>query len=370
MLPIASAQPSTSRPVVSIVGPTATGKSGFAFWLAERLLAEGHFATIALISADSRQVYRGLEIVSGADIPPEFEEVATSELDGSLPHFLKKTPFGDVQLFGVSMIEPTTEWSLAAFQQFALAAIEQTWQHGGLPIVLGGTGLYHRRLFAEELQLLPGPSAKLRSEWMNQPLAALQHAVKLQFPEAFAQMTIDDQHNSRRLIRVLEKQNVGDLNDTDSKNSQSGKNDNQLPHTFVAPDTFTAPTMHLTIGLTDSIEQIERRITNRVEERIALGAIQEVSALASHVNDRSLAVFSATGVKEIMDFQQEKMSLAECKERWVRRERQYAKRQLTWWKKHNEGSWFNVSDEDSDLSVTSRTVAWQEQAYQQLLASL
>lgn len=353
MTSTAPTQSSTPRPVVSIVGPTATGKSGFAFWLAERLLKEGHFSTVAVISADSRQVYRGLEIVSGADIPAEFEEVSLAELDDVLPHFLKKTPYGDVQLLGVSMIEPTTDWSLAAFQHFALAAIAQTWRHGGLPLIVGGTGLYHRRLFAEELQALPGPSAQLRSEWADQSLSALQQAVESQFPEAFAQLTIDDRHNPRRLIRVLEKHLVGEKGEKNGDDS-------------IVKNIFELPTSQITIGLTDTIEQIESRIAARVEERIALGALEEVTKLRASVPNHQASVFSATGVKEIIDFQQEKISLAECKQRWIRRERQYAKRQLTWWKKHHEGSWFNVSSTNQE----KHTIAWQEQAYQQLLASL
>jgi tRNA A37 N6-isopentenylltransferase MiaA len=119
------------------------------------MLAEGYFSTVAIISADSRQVYRGLEIVSGADIPADFE-LAVSEL----PHFVKKTVYGEVQLHGVAMIEPSTEWSLADFQKCALAAVNETWRHGGLPIIVGGTGLYHARLFAQELASMPGPDER------------------------------------------------------------------------------------------------------------------------------------------------------------------------------------------------------------------
>jgi tRNA dimethylallyltransferase len=72
-----------------------------------------------------------------------------------------------------------------------------------------------------------------------------------------------------------------------------------------------------------------------------------------------LPVFSATGVKELLLYLQEKVTLDECQQLWVRRERQYAKRQLTWWKKNNQGFWFDVSDAD-----------WLEQALNQLLVSL
>lgn len=323
------------RPLLSIVGPTATGKSGLAFILAERLLAEGYFPTVALISADSRQVYRGLEIVSGADIPADFE-VAVS--DSQLPHFVKKTIYGEVQLHGVSMIEPTTDWSLASFQQFALPVIYETWRHGGLPIVVGGTGLYHQRLFADELASLPGPDEQLRAEVAKLSVVELQQRVQETYPAEYAALTRDDQHNARRLIRVLEKSQVT---------------------VTEAPSTITPPTSHYTIGLNDTIEQIEQKIALRVADRLKLGAVQEVQQLLVSFGHLDLPVLSATGVKELALFIQEKIELDECRELWTRRERQYAKRQQTWWKKNQAGWWFEVGQN-----------GWAESAQQQLLASL
>jgi tRNA dimethylallyltransferase len=328
-----------SRPLISIVGPTATGKSGFAFALADRLLLEGYFSSVAIISADSRQVYRGLEIVSGADVPAEFE-LAVAELDQPYTHFVKKTIYGEVQLHGVSIIEPTTEWSLAAFQQFALGVINRTWQHGGLPIVVGGTGLYHARLFAPELAELAGPDEQLRQQVAELSLTELQQLVTEQWPAEYAALTRDDQHNPRRLIRLLEKKQAA------SKTQLSA----QLE--------VVQPTLHLTLGLTDTIEHIEQKIAQRVAERLNLGAIGEVQTLLAQVGTQDLLVLSATGVKELSLLVQEKIDLDQCRELWVKRERQYAKRQQTWWKKNSAGIWFDVSQTN-----------WQAEAQNQVLAS-
>jgi tRNA dimethylallyltransferase len=249
------------RPLISIVGPTATGKSKCALTIAEKMLVEGYFSTVAIISADSRQVYQGLEIVSGADIPADYE-LAVVEIDHSYPHFVKKTIYGEVQLHGLSMIAPTVSWSLADFQKFALKVINETWRHGGLPLVVGGTGLYHQRLFAEELAELPGPNSQLREQVSTLSLAELQQQVLTTFPSIYSSMTIDDQHNRRRLIRVLEK---GDSESTERLSPQPSTAANGAAS---AATSITQPSWHCTLGLTDTIEHIEPRITLRVDERL------------------------------------------------------------------------------------------------------
>lgn len=325
------------RPLLSVVGPTATGKSSFVLSVAEKLLVDGYFPTVALISADSRQVYRGLEIVSGADIPSDFEVEISNQ-----PHFVKKTIYGEVQLHGISMIEPNRSWSLAEFQQFALTVISETWQHGGLPIVVGGTGLYHDRLLASELVDMPGPDLAVRSKVAQLSISELQNWVMSDYPVAYAALTYDDQQNPRRLVRVLEKKGI-------TEKAELVVGDAKL--------ALSLPTQQLVIGLDDSIERIEQKIALRVTERLELGAVTEVQQLMSRFGILDLPILSATGVKELSLLIQEKVDVEQATQLWIRRERQYAKRQQSWWKKKKSGFWFDVSQESWFSSAQNQVLA-------------
>jgi tRNA dimethylallyltransferase len=319
--------------VLSVVGPTATGKTAYAFNLAEQLIQDHNLPLVSIISADSRQVYQGLEIVSGADIPANFSPQSYAPgWPFAAKHFFEK---GKLELHGVSCIRPDTEWSLAHFQRFAHKIIADTWNKNGAVIIVGGTGLYHTRLFSTELQTKSGPDQKLRKQSMTKSLSQLQTMVKEKSATFFEEMTVSDQHNPRRLIRAIEQL---------QNNTQK-----EEPSDF----DLVSPSKHQIMGLTDSIENIESKIQKRVIARLKNGAIQEVEQLtAKYADQTSLAIFSATGVKEIIAFLQEKISKEELEELWIRRERQYAKRQLTWWKKHHAGLWL---DADTLLAIDQTT---------------
>lgn len=301
--------------IVSVVGPTAVGKTELAFLLAQEAISSGLVKGASLISADSRQVYRGLPAITGVDKPEQLPD--------------------SIEVFGQELIEPDEEWSLSAFQKMAWEVITNAWRKGWLPIVVGGTGLYYTHLLTPELHDKPGPNMELREELEGMDAAALRARLAQAAPHKLATLNPSDSQNPRRLIRALEI---------------AESSDQPIETTEIASSPLL-PDSHLTFGLLDDIELIEERIIARVHKRWDQ-ALKEVSALESRYSfdagyspTAKLPALSATGVKEVLAYLQGTLSKEEALELWIRRERQYAKRQLTWWKKYGSDiTWFNRSN--------------------------
>ena len=316
--------------VLSIVGPTATGKTAFALQVAKNF--SRHFSRIDIISADSRQIYAGMEIGTGVDIPPNFAH----QIDGTFRA-------QKVLLHGLAFVKPTAEWSVAHFRRFARGVIEKSWAEGGLPIVVGGTGLY-QDFFAvtdERLDVPPDSRVRLRAAQMS--LHALQQWVKKTAPQKWSTMNVSDRANPRRLVRAIEL--------------------TQAP-TQAFSESSPAPVVNqLTIGLTDTRDNLATRIVERVQERFSHGMIEEVQQLIADYSpeDWQKPAFSATGYQEVRDFLEEKLTEAQALELWTRRETQYAKRQLTWWKKaHDSVQWFPVSEKGWQKDALALIQKWLE----------
>ena len=301
--------------VISIVGPTAVGKTAFALQLAKVALVQKKYAGVDLISADSRQVYRGLEIVSGADVPDD------------LPY--------ETTLSGVGLINPDQEWSVSHFQQYAQLIIERAFFHRRLPIIVGGTGLYHDRLFETDSQLHVGPNQEIRTKAEAMSVEQLQQWMQEVDPERFGKMNHSDQHNPRRLVRALE------ITLAAKPLTNKSTSEQKISHVYV--------------GLIDDLEKIEQKIRKRVEERFKHGAVGEVERLVKTYTDRSLPAFSATGLREIEDYLEQAITEEECLEKWSLREFQYAKRQLTWWKNKNV-KWFDINEKDWEQPAIVNTL--------------
>lgn len=311
------------KKLVSIVGPTATGKTSLALWLSERLIAEQKIAGVDLISADSRQVYRELPIISGADIPDNVPEQIT--------------------IHGVGIINVDEEWSVAHFRNWALPIIEQSITAGHLPIIVGGTGLYHRHLFNLELAEQPGPDLKLRAELQILSVEALQSRLGQLSAERLVAMNDSDRQNPRRLVRAIEQvTNKREL----------------LP---IIVQQSLPNFKRFTIGLTDSLDHLEQKIAQRVAERWQQGAVDEVKKVMEKLESTALDLpgLSATGVKEIGQYLDGQSTEEHAKQAWILREFQYAKRQLTWWKKESEVKWYQVDHAN-----------WKEMIYQELLSAV
>ncbi len=327
--------------LLSIVGPTATGKTQFAMDVAE-LFAE-QFHIFDFISADSRQVFQGMEIGTGADIPPNFlkqDYDPASVTTFPNPYF----KLNAIRIHGVSILKPDQEWSVAQFRTFAQQIMTSSWKENGLPILVGGTGLYHQHIFTQDQQIEVPPNEDVREHAERISLANLQRWLKEVDEVRFESMNNSDRHNPRRLVRAIEIA-LSERNPIQEKKhpQESSVDESKI--------------QHLMIGLTDTAEHISQRINDRIKSRLGQGMLDEVQQLMANYDEKEWRgpAFSATGYREVRAYLEDKLTYQQMQELWLRREVQYAKRQLTWWKKEHGVIWFSINES-----------GWKEEAIAQM----
>lgn len=325
--------------VFSIVGPTGVGKTEFVLHLAKEILRQKKYAGVDLVSVDSRQVYQGLEVTSGADVPDDFQQIESA--DYFFPYFQKKlsqvyedSKIGEIFIHGALILQPSQEWSLAHFQKLVQEVVQRAIQKNHLVILIGGTGLYHTQAFPdpdEKNNFTVKPNQEIREKSEKMSLKDLQHWAERVNRQRFKELNHSDVHNPRRLVRVIEQGLAIQQKEIQEESS-------------IFQADFLPRVEQKYFGLQQDLEKIEQKIQNRVEKRINQGAIVEVESLLVQYTDPSLSALSALGVKEIQQFLQGKIDLRELQDIWSLHEFQYAKRQLTWWKKWPV-KWLGVSED-------------------------
>ncbi|MFN8628988.1 MAG: tRNA (adenosine(37)-N6)-dimethylallyltransferase MiaA [Chloroflexota bacterium] len=281
--------PASSAPLLVIGGPTASGKTGLAIEVAERLLDRGIPAEV--ISADSRQVYRGLDIGTAK---------ATAEERGRVVHH------------GLDLVDPDQPFSIADFRAHALAALASLGARGGLGILAGGTGFWLRAVMAGiDTDALPSNAeirAGLEGDLVRdgiEPLAAC----LVNLAPALAART--DLHNPRRVVRALE---IAML-----------QGDAPLPE----PLGYPAPVRGLQLALEPG--EHRRRIIDRAQAQFDAGLVDEARALRERW-DPSLPCFTAIGYAESWAYLDGEVTLEAAIELDAQRNLAFAKRQRTWFR--------------------------------------
>ncbi len=280
-------QLSTNKRVLVLVGPTAVGKTELAIRLAEKLEGE-------IVSADSRLLYRGMDIGTAK---PSRSEMAR------VPHHM------------IDRAEPNEIWSLATFQQKILSTIDEIQRRGKLPIVAGGTGQYIRSLMEGWIIPTVQPDPRLREvlEQIGLEIGAaeLHRRLSLIDPIATAKM---DANNLRRSIRALEVIfTTGDLFST-QKDKQPPDLDFKL------------------IGLTRPREEIYARVDARIEMMFEMGFVEEVRALLEKGYNQDLPTLSAIGYCEVIQYLHGEIKLEETKVQMRKKTREFIRRQANWFK--------------------------------------
>jgi tRNA dimethylallyltransferase len=316
---------STQSKLISIVGTTATGKTNLALLLANKLLKQAGIKGVALISADSRQVYRGLEVLTGADVPSTFKPQSPQAGYRFFKH--KQQP---ITLHGVSIIYPDQDWSVAHFREMTIALIKTAWENSWLPIVVGGTGLYHSQLFNNDPTLYIRPNQDIRQQATDMPVTELQAWLKKIDPNKIKNLNLSDRQNPRRLVRAIEVA-VSLQQPTE-----------RVKHRL----QFEQPKFYYQIGLRLPVKQLKPKIQQRVKQRFMLGAVKEVKNLLALDLPANSPPMTATGVKPIQDYLHHKITAQKTIEAWTQQEIQYAKQQLTWWQKHQPSRWLNPEQPD------------------------
>lgn len=309
-----------SQPLVSIVGTTATGKTDVAFELAELALNEGLFSEVHVLSADSRQVYRELPILSGADIPEQFVFTDLQEEFGyGYFHNQQKTIF----LHGTGMLSANDEWSVALFRELALRVLQHAVNTNALVIIVGGTGLYHDHVLQTDPSLLVPPDPEWRQEAVDMSVGALKELLVQVSADTFEAMNNSDQNNPRRLQRAIEVAKA----DKRTLPEWQAEVISQIDHQYV--------------GMSISDAELEERIGLRVQKRLEQGVLDEVRAVKKiEKKHQESNLFTTLGYPELSEHLEGKLTLEEAIARWSVAELQYAKRQQVWWKKQSQVVWF------------------------------
>jgi len=289
--------------LVAIVGPTASGKSSLAFRLARLLRGE-------ILSADSMQVYRKMDIGTAKPSPAERKDV---------PHHL------------IDIMEPDQNYSAALFREQANPIIIRLHQSGTPIFVAGGTGLYLKAL-TRGLFRGPGADPELRE-------SLKERAARDGIPSLHRELTgLDPTAASRihpgdlfRIVRALEVY-------TQTRRPIS---DFQLAHGFQ-----DSPYEALKIGLSREREDLYRRIEKRVDQMIEAGWIEEVRALLDSGYSRNLKSMKSLGYRHLASHLYGERGLAETIEAIKRDTRRFAKRQLTWFRADEEVRWFGPDPEN------------------------
>lgn len=295
-----------------------------------------------LVSADSRQVYRGMDIGTGKDLKNKLriENACLPARQGELKIEYKEKRYeffaydmGGVPLWMYDVVNPDEEFSVAHYQYLARQVINDIHKRGKLVIIVGGTGLYIKSLLHPITTADVPPNLKLRQELETKTLEDLQKLLQQKDPHAWISMNYSDRQNPRRLIRKIEIAFFV-----------------FPPHLPYFSNTTNLSYDVLVIGLTTPLSKLYGRIDKRVDERVKAGIIKEIQGLLKQGYSWELSAMSATGYREwkqwFMDSGQKagdrKINIIQ---RWKWDEHGIARRQMTWFKKQANIVWFDtVSD--------------------------
>ena len=276
----------TQTPLIAIVGPTAVGKTALSIQLAEEFRGE-------IVSADSRQVYRGMNIGTAKPTPEEQRRV---------PHHL------------LDLVNPGESFTLARYQQLAYATIAQIHERGHVPLLVGGSGLYVRAIL-EGLSIPRVAPDPARREELEREESAMLYA-RLQQLDPIAATRIDPR-NKRRVIRAIEVSEA------------AGRPISEL-------QTHRAPNYRvLRLGLTLPREELYRRINDRVDQMIAAGLVDEVRGLMAQGYGLETPAMSGLGYRQIASYVRGEATLEEAVRLLKRDTRRFV---------HHQYSWFRLDD--------------------------
>ena len=286
-------------PHLALVGTTASGKSALALAIARA------DPSIELVSVDSMQVYRGMDI--GTAKPTKHEQA-------TVPHHL------------IDIADPDEDFTVARFQRVANDAIADIEARGHRALLVGGTGLYLRAI-VDGLSI-PGRYPEVVEELDGSATSELHDRLLELDPVAAARM---EPGNRRRIVRALEV-TVG-----------SGR-----PFSSYGPGLEAYPPSRfrlLGVALKPSV--VSARITARYEQQLADGFVDEVRGLAARPNGLSRTAGQALGYRELLAHVRGECSLAEAVDAAVRRTRQFARRQRAWFRRDPRIEWFEADDDPS-----------------------
>ncbi len=296
----------TSIPLVIIAGPTASGKTALAVRLAARLNVE-------VISADSRQVYRGMDIGTAKPSAHELSKVK---------HHL------------IDVVEPDELFTAADFARTGRMLAEQIHRRGALPLVVGGTGLYIR-ILTEGLVQAPPADPGLRRSLLETETALGEGTLHLRLKEV--DPVLAERLAPRDLVRIVRGLEVWTL---------TGERLSELQHEHAFGER---PFRTLWFGIAPQRDELYRRIDRRVEGMVADGLLDETRSLLSRGFPPDCKGLRTIGYQEAIRHLQGEIDMTEMVELIQRNTRRYAKRQITWFTKVKEMFWLDSLEESDKI---------------------
>lgn len=308
------------KKLLVICGPTGTGKTDLAINLAKKFNGE-------IVSADSRQVYLGMDIGTGKE-----SENTTTEIKREEGVWV----VNDIPIHLYDIITPDQRFSLAEYQQLALDKIKQIHDKNKLPILVGGTGLYIQAV-TEGLKIPKAPpDQKLREKLENQNLDNLLLELEKVDKDSFIKI---DKNNKRRVVRALEVYH------------QTGQTFSSLQKKYKVSFDI------LKIGLTGEREVLYQKNDERVEGWFNNGFVEEVKGLLQNYSVE-LPSMTSLGYRQAAAYIKGTLGLEEAKQRIKFDNHGYIRRQLTWFKRDQSIYWFDLSIEDLKNEVTQLVSEW------------
>ena len=281
------------KKLIIITGPTASGKTALAIKLAKRFNGE-------IISADSRSIYKGIDIASAK---PSLEERE------GVPHW------------GFDLAEPDQIFTAADFKEYAFEKISEIHSRGKIPFLVGGTGLYIDAVLYD-YDFAGEPDEELRSELNSKSIEELQAVIKqakIEMPE--------NSKNKRYLIRAIEKSKKHKCNGSKKHNGFNS----------------------IVVGITAERDKLRTRIFSRNEQFFSSGIVEEAQKMAQKYGWQSEAM-TANAYPLIEDFLDEKLTKEELIEKMSVRDWRLAKRQITFMKRNKDINWLTLAEAEQYIS--------------------
>lgn len=305
----------TKKPLIILTGPTAVGKTKLSIELAKAVNGQ-------MISADSMQVYRHMDIGTAKIRPEEMQDI---------PHYL------------IDVLDPWESFDVVRFQTMAKEALEKIYTAGAIPIVVGGTGFYIQALLYnidfDENDSETGYRSELQSFTDRHGVEALHDRLR-QVDEKSADMI--HPNNIKRVIRALEFYHQTGTRISEHNETQRQK---ESPYRFVY------------FVLDDERERIYRRIDQRIDQMLDQGLVAEVKQLRDMGCTRDMVSMQGLGYKEILAYLDGECTLEEAVYILKRDTRHFAKRQLTWFRREHEVRWIERQEYPDEAAMLQAMLA-------------
>lgn len=297
------------KPLLILTGPTAVGKTALSIQLAKAVGGE-------IVSADSMQVYRHMDIGSA--------KVTEEEMEG-IPHYL------------IDVLDPQDDFNVATFQTLARQAMDEIYSHGNIPIITGGTGFYIQALlydidFKENNEKNP-IRKELEQLAKEKGKEYLYEILEKKDPE-YAKIT--HCNNVKKVIRALEY-----YKETGKKLSEHNEEQRQKE----SPYNFAYFVLY------HDREELYDRINRRVDLMMEDGLLFEVESLIKEGYTKNLVSMQGLGYKEFFDYFDGRMTLEDTVDKIKKDTRHFAKRQLTWFRREKEVIWLNKKEYEQEKDL-------------------